>query len=409
MKIGLYGGAFDPIHKGHVAMIRGALDSGAVDMVIVIPSARNPFKPGKALTCAPYRYYMVKDVIDDLFPEKVYLSDIEFGIKGVSYTDTVVDKITDESYISSFLEEQGIDSGIAKEDHRFFWIAGSDCLETLWSWHNAKSLISKIGFLVALRPGDDCDVEKVVKETHDKTGADVRITLFDIDGVEISSTDIRNGGNLEKVPDAAIDFITEHNLYEALKILYDASEEACVRFTDAGIWMFSELGRKRLLHTLNTGLLAAYLAKCHCADVDKALIAGAVHDCAKELPLEDQMIMAKERCGDLFTEEKLLHSPAGAVFYGKVFGEEDPEILDAITYHTTGRGNMTLLDEIVFLADKIEPSRTYTDLSLMRKIAPTDLDGAARLCLESVVDKFKRKNRPLHPLTEDFMKSLGMK
>ena len=143
-------------------------------------------------------------------------------------------------------------------------------------------------------------------------------------------------------------------------------------------------------------------------NIDKALIAGAVHDCAKELPIEDQERMAYARCGDLFVDEKLLHSPAGAVFYSETFGEDDPEILDAITYHTTGRGDATLLDEIVFLADKIEPSRTYTDLSVMRKIAPTDLDGAARLCLESVVDKFKRKKRPVHPLTEGFMKYLGM-
>ena len=408
MKIGLYGGSFDPIHNGHVSMIRGALDSGVVDIVIVIPSARNPFKPGRALTCAPYRYYMAKDVIEDLFEDDVYLSDIEFKIEGVSYTDTVVDRISDKKYISRFLEEEGISSKKAKADHKFYWIAGSDCLETLATWHNAKSLVSKISFLVALRPGDDCDIPKATQETSDKLGISVDITTFDIEGVEIASSDIRRTGDLNGIPKAARAFIEEHDLYEACKILEDCSDEACNRFTDAGIWMFGYLKKKRLLHTLNTGLLSAYLAKCHGADVDKALIAGAVHDCAKELPIEDQERMANARCGDLFVDEKLLHSPAGAVFYNEAFGEEDPEILDAITYHTTGRGEATLLDEIVFLADKIEPSRTYTDLSLMRKLAPKDLDGAARLCLESVVDKFRKKGRPVHPLTEDFMKSLGM-
>ena len=61
--------------------------------------------------------------------------------------------------------------------------------------------------------------------------------------------------------------------------------------------------------------------------------------------------------GDLFTEKKLLHSPAGATLAKNEFGIEDKEILDAICYHTTGRGDMTLLEKIVYLADKIEPSR----------------------------------------------------
>ena len=409
MRIGLYGGAFDPIHNGHVAMIKGALGSGAVDIVIVIPSARNPFKPGKALTCAPYRYYMVKDVVEDLFSEKVFVSNIEFKIEGVSYTDTVVDRISDPEYISAFLEEQGFSSDEAEEDHEFYWIAGSDCLETLWSWHNASDLVSKTGFLIALRPGDDCDIPGVAAETSAKLGVPVNTTVFDIDGVEVASSDIRRSGNFDDIPGAAKAFIAEHNVYEAGKILEDASDDACSRLTEVSIWMYGCLGRKRLLHTLNTGLLSAYLAKCHGADIDKALIAGAVHDCAKELPIEEQRAMAYKRCKDLFVDEKLLHSPAGAVFYNEAFGEEDPEILDAITYHTTGRGDMTLIDKIVFLADKIEPSRNYTDLSPIRKTAPEDLDGAVRLTLESVVDKFLRKKRPIHPLTEDFMKSLGMK
>ena len=87
------------------------------------------------------------------------------------------------------------------------------------------------------------------------------------------------------------------------------------------------------------------------------------------------------------------------------FGIEDSEILDAITYHTTGRGNMTDLDKIVYLADKIEPARTYTDLSEMIKIAPTDLDAAVKLCLNAVIEKFKKKGRPIHPLTEEWCNS----
>jgi nicotinate-nucleotide adenylyltransferase len=90
------------------------------------------------------------------------------------------------------------------------------------------------------------------------------------------------------------------------------------------------------------------------------------------------------------------------------FGIEDEEILDAITYHTTGRGNMTMLDRIVYLSDKLEPSRTYTDLTEMRKVAEYDLDEACRMCLGAVVNKFKSQGRDQHPLTNEFAKQLGL-
>ena len=90
------------------------------------------------------------------------------------------------------------------------------------------------------------------------------------------------------------------------------------------------------------------------------------------------------------------------------FGVSDPEILDAITYHTTGRGNMTLLDKIVYLADKLEPSRTYADLTEERKLAVTDIDAALRLCVLRVKKKFESKGLDIHPLTVDFMDDIGI-
>ena len=74
--------------------------------------------------------------------------------------------------------------------------------------------------------------------------------------------------------------------------------------------------------------------------------------------------------------------------------------------HTTPRDAEVQL--CVYLADKIEPSRTYTDLTEMRRLAPSDLDASLRLCAMSVADKFRKKGRPLHPVTSDFMRELGI-
>ena len=66
------------------------------------------------------------------------------------------------------------------------------------------------------------------------------------------------------------------------------------------------------------------------------------------------------------------------------------------------------LDRIVYLADKVEPSRTYADLSEMRKVAEYDLEGAVKLCLGAVIDKFRKQDRQNHPLTEDLARDVGI-
>ena len=169
------------------------------------------------------------------------------------------------------------------------------------------------------------------------------------------------------------------------------------------------LGEKRLLHTLNVGYLSAELAVRFGADPDKALLAGALHDCAKELDIDSQREMAADYCGDLFTDKKLLHSPAGAVFARESFGEKDVEILDAICYHTTGRGNMSSLEKIVYLADKIEPARDYMDLVPIRKMAETDLDEACRMTALAIKAKTESLGKVIHPSNVDMLCDLGIK
>ena len=103
------------------------------------------------------------------------------------------------------------------------------------------------------------------------------------------------------------------------------------------------------------------------------------------------------------------HFPVtGATFAKEEFGIEDKEILDAICYHTTGRGNMNLLEKIVYLADKIEPSRNYTDLTPIRTAAEIDLDSAMRMTALAVKNKFVSQGRDIHPMTVLMMKDLHM-
>ena len=332
---------------------------------------------------------MVKETLDDLFGENVEASDAEMFIDGISYTATTLERL-------------------CTEKDEYYWICGSDILPTFDKWRDPGKILSYVTLLVAKRPGDTTDIEHEKERLQDIFGDLLRVEAFDIKGYEEASSRIRSDGDLSNVPAKAAEFIKTHDLYGSGKAIYDASDSAAEAFLEYAIAMYPLLKKKRLLHTLNVGLLAARYAKLLGSDIDKALIAGCLHDCAKELPVEQQTELAKRRCGDLFTHERLLHSPAGAEYAKEVFGIEDEEILDAITYHTTGRGGMTVLDKIVYLADKLEPARTYADLTDMRAYAGSKetFDEAVRLCLASVLDKFERKGIGVHPLSLEFASEL---
>ena len=409
MRIGLFGGSFDPIHKGHLSIIKGAIDNGDVDIVIVIPTVRNSFKRGKILNAAPYRYYMTKAVLDATFnPKQVFLCDVEFYISGISYTVSTLKRVTDMSYLVPFLTYRGVKPKKALEEHKFFWLCGSDLLPTFDHWYKPEEILQMAGLLVAVRPGDDTDIYEQRARLSQEFGFEANIESFVIDGVEAASSSIRERQAFDEVPAEAREFIKTHALYGTDDVMDAVSDEAAEKFFQYAADLYDYLGEKRLLHTINVGLLSARYAKIHGADVDKALIAGLLHDCAKELDLMEQRDLARRRSGDVFNDKKLFHSPAGASFAAEKFGIDDEEILNAITYHTTGRGGATMLDKIVYLADKLEPARTYTDLTEMREVALVDLDEAVRMCARTVAEKFKRQGREMHPMTAEFVRDLGM-
>ena len=123
-------------------------------------------------------------------------------------------------------------------------------------------------------------------------------------------------------------------------------------------YLKENLSSERYFHTLGVMEEAIELAKRYNADIKKAEIAGLLHDNAKCMTKEDLRKFISETLPDLDKNElknyKTLHAPVGAYFAKEKFKISDPEIISAIRWHTLGRVNMTLLEKIVFLADKIE-------------------------------------------------------
>ena len=409
MRIGIYGGSFDPIHNGHVALVRDALASGFIDCAIIVPTVKNNFKQFSMTLPAPYRYYMAKAVRDDLADKglnDIYVSDAEFGIKGITYTYMTLGIMTDPDFMTEFLTAQGVKKKKAAGPHEYYWIMGSDTLGTFETWFKPEEILRHATLLAAERPGDSVDVEKAADSVRENLGG--KVETFRLNGVECASSEILRSGDFSAVPEAAREFINTHELYTERTKLKGVSDAAKEKFFECAVWMYPYLGEKRLLHTLNVGYLSAELAVRFGANPDKALIAGALHDCAKELDIDSQREMAYGYCGDLFIDKKLLHSPAGAVFARDGFGEKDKEILDAICYHTTGRGNMSKLEKIVYLADKIEPARNYMDLAPIREMVKTDLDEACRMTALAIKAKTESNGKVIHPSNVDMLRDLGL-
>ncbi|WP_026654872.1 MULTISPECIES: bis(5'-nucleosyl)-tetraphosphatase (symmetrical) YqeK [Butyrivibrio] len=140
-----------------------------------------------------------------------------------------------------------------------------------------------------------------------------------------------------------------------------------------------ELKPDRYDHTLGVAYTSASLAMVHGANVDKALIAGFLHDCAKCLSHDEQLSICEKNNIEVTDVERrnhsLLHAKAGIYIASTKYEVRDPEILNAIRYHTTGRENMSLLEKIVYIADFIEPNRKpLDDMNIIRKEAFEDLD-----------------------------------
>ncbi|MBC8061106.1 MAG: bis(5'-nucleosyl)-tetraphosphatase (symmetrical) YqeK [Clostridiaceae bacterium] len=160
---------------------------------------------------------------------------------------------------------------------------------------------------------------------------------------------------------------------------------------------------KRYEHSLAVRDSAVLLAKKYKVDEDKARLAGLIHDCAKDLKDEEILNLARGQGFEIsevcYKSPQILHGLVGAIVAKDIFKVTDDEILNAITYHTTGRGNMTSLEKIIYLADFIEPNRNFPGVEVLRDLAFKDLEKALFLAFDNTINFVILKGELLHPDT----------
>ena len=186
----------------------------------------------------------------------------------------------------------------------------------------------------------------------------------------------------------------------------DKAMEECIAKIEE--YMEFELTEKRIRHTEGVVETALKLAEKYGADPDKALLAAKCHDvCRKWDDERMNAFVTLNQLGDQYMNNiNLSHSKAAAHVAKMAFRISDEDILNAISYHTTGRAGMSLLEKIIFLADAIEPGRSYPSVHEIRKIARTDLDLACIRMLERTIAYLSKKGAFIDPDTKEALEDL---
>jgi len=166
----------------------------------------------------------------------------------------------------------------------------------------------------------------------------------------------------------------------------------------------------RYIHSLGTMSMAVLLAPRFGADPEKAALAGVLHDCAKGLPKETLLRMAKEYGWDTGEGDRylpILHGEAGAVLARTEYGIDDPEVLSAIASHVTGKPGMSPLQKTVYLADLIEPGRVYPGVKEIQRLAQRDVHRAMIRGTEKVIEHVRSKEgMTMHPASIEMLRWL---
>ena len=188
------------------------------------------------------------------------------------------------------------------------------------------------------------------------------------------------------------------------------------KITKIRIKLEKELDKDRFQHTLGVMYTSAAMAMRYEADLEQALLAGLLHDCAKCIPGDKKIqLCEKHYLGVSEVERKnpsLLHAKLGAFIAEEKYHIKEREILDAVRSHTTGRPGMSLLEKIVYIADYMEPGRKkLPNMADVRKLAFTDIDACLYRILKDSLVYLNTRNISVYPMTqmtyEYYKKELG--
>jgi nicotinate-nucleotide adenylyltransferase len=344
VKIGLFGGAFDPPHAGHLALARAAVRELKLDRLFVVPTGRPVWKPSPA---SPARRLVLARRAFAGLP-RVVVSSWETRRTGPSYTFNTL--------------------RVFRRRHpgaEWFLVMGGDSWREFTKWRRWRDILKMARLAVGRRAGvSPRGIHPVVRAGS---------ILLKARLPEISSTEIRQS-------------TVENDILKRLR---------------------GALTPARFRHTLAVARWAEELARRWGENPDKARLAGLLHDCARDLPGPRQADLVRRRRIPVPHKEfirragrpSLFHAYVSADMARRDFGVKDPAVLSAIRAHTLGAANMSRLARLLYVADFSSTDRKYSEATAVRRLARKDLDRAFAEALRRKLRWASRDGKAVHPVT----------
>jgi len=405
VKLGIYGGSFNPVHYGHFFLVDTAISALKLDRVVMIPAFRSPFKLETDMEGgANDRLEMLAaSVAGD---SRLAVDDCEIRRGGVSYT---VDTI--EDIIARY-----------KPDGKPSLIIGDDLAADFPKWRDSKKILELADIVIVRR-------KKPASGNKEVNAYPFAHALLDNDIMNISSHEIRhkikNGMDWRSlVPAGARVIIEDRKLYgcngneQNSNVPFSNVPFSNVPFADdkditnALILRVEEEARRlltieRFLHSRNTALLAHDLCRRFGINPKAGYLAGIAHDLSKQMDSKTLLKLAKEDGMPLSELEKekpnLLHGRAASVLLKEQFCIHNKDVIEAVAVHTAGKDNMSPLAKVIYIADKVEVSRNI-DPALRKMYIEEDLDSILYAVLNKQISKLQSRSLDL---SEDTLRLLN--
>lgn len=365
MKIAIYGGAFNPVHNEHVNIALAAKRELGLDKVIIVPSNKSLHKLSTLTVRAKDRVEMCRLAFEKY--EGFEVSDCEIKRGGITF-----------SYVTCRRFKK------LYPDAELYFIMGADQLKSFADWKEPEEILKCVTPAVCARE-NSAELIKYIKNYSARFKRD--IVSFKYVGKDVSSTRIRTLAALDEdisefVPQEVKNLIHSRNLYAMPEV-----------------WGVKKLlTEERWRHTVGVAVLAAKnAARAKVYEYD-AILAAALHDCAKYLGANSPQL--KDFKYPTGVPSPVMHQYTGAYVAEHTFGITDKYVLNAVRYHTSGRENMSNIEKLIFLADLLEEGRDFDGVETLRKIFYRDIDECMLAALEHQLKYLEEQKKPVYSLTK---------
>lgn len=377
MRVLVFGGSFDPPHRGHAALLAAAAARLKPDRILVVPAFHAPLKDEPPSAPAEERLALVRLGVLSRLParwrRRALLDASEARGGRRAYTVETLARLREE-YPGASLQ----------------FVCGQDAAASFPRWKEPARLRRLAAWWYGGRPG-----------------AEGKPPAF-----------------FRRLPGSFPD-VSSSQLRVALSLGQDCSgalfPEVLARIEARGAYGTGLLKRLRATlkpgryeHTLNVASLAGALARRHGADESKARLAGLLHDAGRRFPpplmaeyAVKRRLKVPERDLTAALEPMLLHAHISEDLARREFGVEDEEVLSAVRKHTLGDPRMSVLDKVVYVADACSADRSHRGAAETRALAFEDLDAAFERCLADKLSHALARRGWLHPLTVELWNDLA--